>query len=77
MEFVTKTPPNIMASMIGDVLASSGIAITYEQQDKVYCLLVRLLTKRAADGASMRRADENACQKAVDQTKLRLGPPRR
>ena len=30
-----------------------------------------------ADGAGMRRADEDACQKAVNQMKLRLGSPRR
>lgn len=69
-------PQDIQAEIIIEVLCNED----YRINDAVVKWLEENgsgLTMRAADGTGVRRADENACQNAVDQMKQRLGPPRR
>jgi hypothetical protein len=50
-----------------------GLSTTF--WDRVTCLECKATHSVQAD-ESNHRADENACQKAVDQMKLQLGSPR-
>lgn len=47
--YITELPANIIASMVGEVLANEGIAVSSQAKTKVAVILARILTKRATD----------------------------